>query len=210
MDITYRPITTWPGERTKYRQYSRFDSPWSKTLDLLDRELFHLNAKRVVIEIDLREQDFRLDGSWRANAKPTDPGIVISFDSKYGPLRYATDTFRDWQDNVRAIALGLEALRKVDRYGITKRGEQYTGWKALPAGIALGPAGFANHDEAMRFILDQAGEIWAAPTETAACLEDPDIAKVAYRDACTRLHPDAGGNHEDFVRLQQAWKLVSA
>jgi hypothetical protein len=35
--------------------------------------------------------------------------------------------------NVRAIALALEALRKVDRYGVTKRGEQYAGWKALPS-----------------------------------------------------------------------------
>lgn len=39
----------------------------------------------------------------------------------------------DWQINLRAIALGLEALRKLDRYGITSRGEQYTGWRAIEA-----------------------------------------------------------------------------
>lgn len=50
-------------------------------------------------------------------------------------LVYATDTCVLWQHNVRSIALGLEALRAVDRYGITKRGEQYAGFTgALPAG----------------------------------------------------------------------------
>lgn len=38
-----------------------------------------------------------------------------------------------WQANIRAIAKTLEHLRDLDRWGVTKRGEQYTGWKALPA-----------------------------------------------------------------------------
>src|SRR5690606_5164123 len=80
------------------------------------------------------EDDIRLDGLPRANARPGHQGVVLAFDSKYGPLKYATDTFDRWQDNLRAIALGLESLRRVDRYGITKRGEQYTGWRQLPAG----------------------------------------------------------------------------
>lgn len=210
MDIIYRPITTWPGERTKVRTWSRFKTNWSSTLALLHRELRHLNAKKVVIEVALREQDFKLNGEWRANAKPTDPGIVVSFDSRYGPLRYATDVFLDWQDNVRAIALGLEALRKVDRYGITKRGEQYTGWKALPAGIALGPAPFASREEAMRFILTSAGDEWADPNWLDECLADDHLAKDAYKAAAARLHPDVGGEHEAFVRLQKAWELVSS
>lgn len=45
-------------------------------------------------------------------------------------LVYATDTCVYWQHNVRSIALGLEALRAVDRYGISKRGQQYAGFRA--------------------------------------------------------------------------------
>ncbi len=90
-----------------------------------------------MLQIDIREQALRLDGGLRANARPVDfPGVRISFESKHGPLTYATDTHEFWQHNVRGIALGLQALRAVDRYGVTKRGEQYTGWKALPAGQA--------------------------------------------------------------------------
>jgi hypothetical protein len=52
-------------------------------------------------------------------------------------LIYATDACELWQHNVRSIALGLEALRAVDRYGITRRGEQYAGFRAaLTAGSA--------------------------------------------------------------------------
>lgn len=45
-------------------------------------------------------------------------------------LVYATDTCGFWQHNVRSIGLGLEALRAVDRYGISKRGQQYAGFRA--------------------------------------------------------------------------------
>lgn len=49
-------------------------------------------------------------------------------------LVYATDACQFWQHNVRSIALGLEALRAVDRFGISRRGEQYAGFRAaLPA-----------------------------------------------------------------------------
>jgi hypothetical protein len=45
-------------------------------------------------------------------------------------LVYATDVCAFWQHNIRSIALGLEALRAVDRYGISRRGEQYAGFRA--------------------------------------------------------------------------------
>ena len=45
-------------------------------------------------------------------------------------LVYATDCCMFWQHNLRSIALGLEALRAVDRYGISRRGEQYAGFRA--------------------------------------------------------------------------------
>ena len=45
-------------------------------------------------------------------------------------LVYATDCCVFWQHNLRSIALGLEALRAVDRYGISRRGQQYAGFRA--------------------------------------------------------------------------------
>lgn len=206
MEINYRPIDRWPGEHTRERKTSPFRGPGGKetsfaeTLDLLDRELWHLGARNVVFQIALQEQDFRLNGEPRANAKASHPGVILAFDSKYGPLKYATDTFTTFQANVRAIALGLEALRKVDRYGITKRGEQYTGWKALPASTR--PA--MTTEQAAAFV-ERFSNYCARDILFAA-----EWALDAYRSAAKKLHPDVGGSTEDFQLLQEAKRVLHA
>ena len=161
MRYTVRPIS----DRTPFTGSpvdSRFTVTWSQCLDVLGRELDHLDATDLVIECDVREQDLRLDGMIRSNARAASPAARVAFESNVGPLTYATDAFarpswrrggmsEDWQHNVYAIALSLEALRKVDRYGVTKRGEQYTGFKQLGAGLAM-PASQMTRDQALAAI----------------------------------------------------------
>jgi hypothetical protein len=138
----FRPLPVWPHEVTQSRQYAQFKRagtreriPFPETMELLEREVRALRGEEIVIGIGLRENDIRLDGQPRANARAElHPGVEVSFDSRYGRLSYATDVFTTWQDNLRAIALGLEALRKVDRYGVSKRGQQYAGFAQLTAG----------------------------------------------------------------------------
>lgn len=155
ISFTYRPLQ-WDRPRTPVDQRrSRwpFKAGWSDTLNLLQRELGYLDARNCVLEADFREYDLRQDGMPRANARQPDfPGVRIAFDSKHGPLVYATDTHDFWQHNVRAIALSLEALRSVDRYGVTKRAEQYTGWKAIGSGPTAMPAGPMSREEAAKHI----------------------------------------------------------
>lgn len=129
-----RPIDWWPHPETRTRHRSQFDSPITATRDLLYRECKMLGATSAVIQIAVTEADIRRDGFLRASARPSHPGVIVSFRSRHGDLEYATDVFDRWEDNLRAIALGLEALRRVDRYGIAKRGEQYRGWAQLPSG----------------------------------------------------------------------------
>lgn len=182
MNLTFRPIDQWPGEITRDRKYSQFSASYDQTLDLLDRELSNLQATNVVIQLALSESDVRLDGLPKGRARPSHPGVILAFDSVHGCLKYATDTFDRWQDNLRAIALSLEALRKVDRYGVSKRGEQYTGWLGLPSG-----SGSMSRQEAEQFIAKHGG---------------------SYREAVKCLHPDAGGSEEDFKRLQEAKEIL--
>lgn len=135
-DYRFRPISTWPGVLLKPhdRRKSPFRADHPTTMRELAHELKHLEARDVVVEIALREADLRIDGMPRATAKPPEhPGIVLSFDSQFGPLRYACDSFTEWPQNLRAIARSLEALRQVDRYGVVKRGEQYTGFRQIEA-----------------------------------------------------------------------------
>ena len=139
----------------------------------------------------------------RANAKVGHPGVVVSFESQYGPLRYATDAYeRDWshgmpgwQANLRAIALTLEALRAIDRWGVSKRGEQYTGWKALPASAGVT---FPSAGEALRWMRERAGESGSLRS-----------ARLVYRDLAKRLHPDAGGDPDEWERLSAAKLLLT-
>lgn len=181
MDFTFRPLPEWPYPPTRSRRgWNTFSAPWSNTLNLLGRELHHLKARSPIIAAGFREQDLRLDGLPRANAlTPGHPGIEISFDTRdHGRLVYATDVCQRWEHNVRSIALGLEALRAVDRYGITRRGEQYAGWRALTTGSKDGPT-----IERGRALIRDAGSI---------------------REALRATHPDMGGDPIDFQSVQMA------
>lgn len=191
MRYVTRPLpAVWPnGARTPVheRTSGRFQADLDATWKLLERELRHLEAgEPVVIEAGYEAREIRLDGRPRAGARPVDPGVIVSFESRLGPLRYACDTYWRWESNLRAIGLTLEHLRAVDRYGVTRRGEQYQGWSALPpAG-----AGEMSPEEAEAFIRHHGGG-------NGPLLD-------AYRAAAKRLHPDVGGSDEDFVRLERA------
>lgn len=133
MLATFRPLPVWPYRPTeKRRSKGTFSASWDNTLDLLEREITYLRGDDIIIAGGFREEDIRLDGMLRSNARePNHPGVEISFDSEHGRLVYGTDVCQFWQHNVRSIALGLEALRAVNRYGISRKGEQYAGWLQL-------------------------------------------------------------------------------
>lgn len=208
IDARFRPVNRalWPVALTRERR-SRwaFKAGWEATLTLLDREIRALDGRDVVIQADFSEDDLRLDGWPRASARVPDfPGVIVSFGSRHGPLSYLTDEYTFWQHNVRAIALGLESLRAVDRYGVSKRGEQYKGWRAIGAGSDVG--GFASVDEASRWLLqvgDPDGSLAASSTSGR------DHHRKAYRAAARLLHPDVGGDPAEFKRLQEAKALLN-
>jgi hypothetical protein len=145
---TVRPLSdrTWLRPPAQ-RESTRFSAKWPATEELLLAEVEYLEGSQLVIEVDVREQDLRIDGTLRANGREAvTPAVVVAFESaKHGPMLYRCDTFvapwshqgKSWWHNVRAIALTLQALRSVDRYGATETGQQYAGFKALPAGRAM-------------------------------------------------------------------------
>jgi hypothetical protein len=199
IDATLRPLGVWPGPVTAERKPSPFRASWRDTVKLLDRELWHLDAQDLVLQLDYQERDIRKDGMPRADARMGGPGVIISFQSKHGPLRYPCDAFTDWRDNVRAIALALEALRRVDRYGITRRAEQYAGWKALPSSTQP----VMTTAQAAAWI----GGLTAV--QPRAILDSPQLARETVRMAASRTHPDAGGDASDFARVQEAKRVLS-
>lgn len=209
MRYTVRPISDRTAFTGQGRRPNPFRAKWADTLKLLDIELDHLKATDVVFEIDVLEGDIRMDGMLRANAKVSRPGVRIAFGSIYGPLTYATDRFYgqyysdppDWQINIRAIALSLEALRKVDRYGVTKRGEQYTGWKAIGTGGGIELSGGMTDVQAWDVLNKAAG----LTGSEAFHLDE----KAVVRRAMANSHPDRnGGDRVLWDQVETAAKVL--
>lgn len=205
LDYTIRPISDRTMFTGRHRR-SMFDTAWSKTERTLLVEIGHLNGRDVIIEVDVTELEIRNDGRIRANARPSTPGVRVAFTSKHGPLTYATDQFNHWQDNVRAIALGLMALRAVDRYGITKNAEQYAGYKAIGAGSggqAMGAQPAMTVADAWAII----GSFGERPISEQR--QDPSKAASAYRKARAFAHPDRqAGDRDLWDQVEQAAKVL--
>jgi hypothetical protein len=205
MTYVVRPISDRTPFKGKHRR-SPFDSTWTATRQLLLRETRELRARDLVLEIDVREADIRLDGELRANARPSSPAVRLAFDSKHGPLTYAGDAFSTWQDNIRAIALGLEALRKFARYEINSGTEQYAGFKALPAGRAM-PSSHMTRTEAAELLERVAIGNEGATREWTVqrILDDQAHAREVWREARKVAHPDRrGGDHSVWNQVEQA------
>lgn len=189
--------------QTTHRRHGPFDSPWPSTISLLTREARQLGTTLIVIELDLTERDIRNDGWPRNDARPATPAVAVYLDSRHGDLRYACDTFVHWQDNVRAVALALEALRKVERYGVGGRGEQYRGWLALESGDGAGTV-----DDAAQLLLQVAN----VATERAfpdGWWRNPGDLVAIYRKAAKRSHPDApAGSDELFREVERAYRTL--
>lgn len=181
VEFTFRPLPVWPYPPTPSRRWKPYRSSWLQTQRDLRRELGHLNATGVIVAAGWREKDMRLDGLPRANAPdPQHPGVEVSFDTRqHGRLVYPCDSCHHWEDNVRSIALGLEALRAVDRYGVTTSGQQYAGWRQIEATSSVPQATL----ERGRLLIAEHGGVRAAQRAT---------------------HPDMGGDAIDFQSVTMA------
>jgi hypothetical protein len=203
IDLRYTTIDAWPGEPTPAyrRKRGAFKASFTKILDDLERELGHLKAKDITVQAYLKREDIRNDGWPRSSARPSQPGIILSLgQTKAGPLRFACDTYLDWEDNIRAIGLTLESLRAVERYGAVQKAEQYRGWSALPpAGGAVTPP--MNVEQACRWLAAVTGMVFDQRAT-------PETYRDVYRTAARKCHPDTGGNQAKFVELQDVARVL--
>lgn len=203
MRLVNRPLTD--DLRAKLRLVTKRDSPfntsWRTTLSLLTKECEHLlkpGAWEVVLMIDVDENMLRLDGELRANARPHSPNCAIALESRNGPLIFPSAKFWDWRDNVRAIALGMEALRKVDRYGISPHGEQYRGWQAIGSGTPMaGRMKDWTHERACA-VLGLQQRVF------------PETINDARQELARIHHPDRGGDPEKMVEVNLAADFLLA
>lgn len=200
-----REVREWPGKaRQRYqRKPAPFKRAWAEVEHNLARELRHLNAADVVLEGFFDARHIKRDGTLYADARPREPGVVLTFRNRSTghTYQFAADRYGYWQDNLDAIARSLEALRSVDRYGVVA-GQQYEGFRKLP------PAGKTTETKTTEW----AADVLARHTNYAAglTLNDSEYARLAARAARAKAHPDAGGSDEAFVEVQAAIQRLEA
>lgn len=212
MEIITRPLDRWPRDFTPDETYvggrkSRpFKTTFDKTLRILKHELRALDATTVVIQVALQsERDISVvTGLPRADAKFHHPGVIIAADTRHGALKWVCDACVKWTDNVHAIALTLERLRLADLYGVTSKGEQYTGWKMLPGPITAAAGPTMSIEAAARFV---AG-LTAGMYTPEQIIKHRAMWTAAYRLAAETAHPDKGGYAEMWKQLQDAKTLL--
>lgn len=223
VEITWRPLTQWPA--TRKRTYGREDAkftrrasetrtvngvvqrvalsreriPLQTTLRELDSELSMLGIYRATVQIDV-ESDRELR-NLRDLTHVNSSAVVLTFERNKQPITIATDFFARWQDNLRAIVKGMEALRLLERYHIANSGDQYRGWTALPATTT--PA--FSTEQAANYLARFDGDIGAA-----AIMQNADSARHAYRCAVAKTHPDAGGSTGNAQLVQEARRVLEA
>lgn len=219
VEVQFRPLEGWPEEVTLNRRRAPFKATFSRTCDELDLELLKLGVRRLVIEIALPQNKIRRDGMPYHDARPAHPGVILSFESpRVGPLRYPCDTFSTWQDNIRAIARTLNAQRMIDRYGVTRRNEQYTGWSRLPPPSTDAQAnGFGSHRDAAAYLAESGIHEFRGYTQEHQheLIDDlcanPAVLQKVYRAACVKWHPDHnGGDDLRFKMIQAARRMLEA
>lgn len=196
---TFRPIDKWPREVTHWQERrgsGHFKATYGNTLDLLEKELAHLQAKDIIIQIETDLSEIRNDGWPRSTARISGPRVAVGFASKHGPLIYYCDDCNEWTHNLRCIAMTLERLRMAELYGVTKRGEQYTGFKALPSGSS---EEITSATEAAAVVVKMGGG------NEMNIRNKPSDFQESYRRAVMACHPDRFPHMKDlWLQLQNA------
>lgn len=119
-------------------------------------------------------------------SEPSNPGVAVYFRRKSdGPQTVlACDKWDRVADNLRAIVLTIEAMRGMDRWGVSEMLDRvFQGFTALPA-----PAAQRSWAEVLG----------VDPRDSV------DVIETMYRAKAKRAHTDTGGSHNAMVELNAA------
>lgn len=169
--------------RFKRPNSTGYREPWTfvGARDALLEEIRRFGATGVVLSTNFR---VNRDGNPTSDrGRPTDQGIALYFQRKGKPLVMACDRYTRAEENMRSLALALDALRQLERHGGGHMMERaFEGFSAIPA---------------------PGKRSWRAVLGVKAD-EGLDRAEAQYRDLAKRHHPDVGGDSSMFHEASDA------
>lgn len=147
----------------------------------LEQQLERLGATQPVLSTNM---PLRLDGRPRSEKDPDDPGAAVYFRLHGKPLALACDRWNRLADNIAALAQHIDAIRRIDRYGVGTMDQAFAGYRSLPADTA------ADWRAVFGFAKDSR----------------PSVEQVdrAYKTAAKQRHPDVGGSEIEMAHLNRA------
>ncbi len=176
-----------PGFKRRHSQFTKGGSAISlfNAIDRLQGELDRLGARESILSTNVRT---KLNGLPYSNEpEPTDRGVAVYFKLKGKDRCLACDAFTTVAGNVAALAAHIDAIRRIDRYGVGTIDQAFAGYTALPAPAADWRSTFG--------------------LVNGASLDD---VERKYREMARTAHPDAGGNDADMARLNVAIESARA
>ena len=162
----------------------------SEAQRFLKKQVEMMKASDLVISTNIPTR--KSDGGFYAdmiNKKIDDPGVAIYFKHKKMDRSMCCDQYTRVWENIYALGKGLEALRGIERWGISEFLDRaFTGFPALPEMIII------NQKSIWKILgLDE------MPA-------DHQQVRFAYKRKAMELHPDKTGSSEKFIELQNAYK----
>lgn len=173
---------TWPlgRPRTRWPEHSNFDVTLGRAIQDVRKEVNLLGGTQLIISSNMPT---RRDGLPYANSsQPADRGVAVYFKYKQKPMCFACDRWNRVEDNMRAIAKTIDALRGISRWGTGDMIQQaFTGFVALPAP-------------------EQPWQTLGLETSNPSREQVED----AYRRLAMKHHPDRGGDAGEMSRINTA------
>lgn len=147
----------------------------------LSKELERLGASNPLLSSNL---ETRLNGAPRSGqTEPYDNGVAVYFKLKGRNTVLACDKWNRVADNIAAIAQHIDALRRIDRYGIGSLEQAFAGYQALPAQAAS----------------------WFTVLEFSEPPKNWDVIESRFKSLARVHHPDRGGNAETMAKINTAY-----
>lgn len=168
----------WPDgyPRSKTRMKSSFTSHGERltiaaAIGRLRQQMDLLRATGAVLSTNL---ELRLDGLPRSNqTEPVDPGVAVYFRLRGKATCMPCDRFNRVADNIAAIAHHIDAVRRIERYGVASVEQMFTGFQAIRSSSSK------PWRETLGF----------KPEQTITL----DMIKRRHRELAQQIHPDVNG-----------------
>lgn len=190
MSVPSYPLL-WPAgwQRTHNPEYSKFkpNSAYSEGYEVT-HQLELLGADRVVITSNMQ---YRADGlPYQRQPNISDTGVAVYFTLNGEEQCIPCDKWNKVEENLHAIALTIDALRGLERWGAKDMvNAAFRGFKALPASVIVTPYTAKPWHEVLQ----------VSPNAS------PEVVRAAYKQMALMCHPDLGGSVADFQEVQHAW-----